>query len=159
MSTRNCPSCGAPIGLDTTECRYCGEKVAVAQPQYQAPQAPPQYAQPQAPQYAQPQAPQYTQPQAPQYAQPQTPQYTQQQMPPVYNQSARTSTKSKTTAGILAILLGGLGVHKFYLGKTGQGILYLIFCWTYIPAIIGLVEGIIYLTSSDEKFYEKYVRK
>ena len=43
---------------------------------------------------------------------------------------------------ILAILLGGVGVHKFYVGKWGMGILYLLFCWSGIPAIIGLIEGI-----------------
>lgn len=69
------------------------------------------------------------------------------------------SRKSKTAAGILAILLGWIGIHKFYLGKTGMGILYLLFFWTYIPGIIGIVEGIIYLTSTDEKFYSKYVMK
>lgn len=60
--------------------------------------------------------------------------------------------KDKTVAGLLAILLGGLGIHKFYLGKAGQGILYLLFCWTFIPAIIGFVEGIIYLTMSQDSF-------
>ena len=60
--------------------------------------------------------------------------------------------KSRITAGILAILLGGIGVHKFYLNKVGLGILYLVFCWTAIPAIIGLVEGIIYLTQDDVTF-------
>ena len=68
----------------------------------------------------------------------------------------KTGTKNKTTAGILAILLGGLGAHKFYLGQTGQGILYLCFSWTLIPEIIGFIEGIIYLTKSDEEFEEKY---
>lgn len=83
---------------------------------------------------------------------------------PVYSrptmQSAETvgtkvPVKSKVTAGILAILLGGLGIHKFYLGKIFQGILYILFCWTYIPAIIGVIEGIIYLTKSDEAWAEK----
>ena len=60
--------------------------------------------------------------------------------------------KSRITAGILGILLGGIGVHKFYLNKVGLGILYLVFCWTAIPAIIGLVEGIIYLTQDDVTF-------
>jgi TM2 domain-containing membrane protein YozV len=60
--------------------------------------------------------------------------------------------KSRITAGILGILLGGIGVHKFYLNKVGLGILYLAFCWTAIPAIIGLVEGIIYLTQDDVTF-------
>ena len=67
--------------------------------------------------------------------------------------------KSKTTAGLLAILLGAVGAHKFYLGKTGMGILYLVFCWTYIPGIIGLVEGIIYLTKSDADFHRDHVVK
>lgn len=67
--------------------------------------------------------------------------------------------KSRVSAGILAILLGAFGVHKFYIGKVGMGILYLVFFWTYIPAIIGIIEGIIYLTSTntDEEFTEKYV--
>lgn len=62
----------------------------------------------------------------------------------------------RTTAGILAILLGGIGAHKFYLDRTGMGILYLVFCWTFIPAIVGLIEGIIYLTKSDQEFAEMY---
>ena len=60
--------------------------------------------------------------------------------------------KSRVAAGIFAILLGDLGVHKFYMGKIGMGILYLLFCWTGIPAFVGLIEGVIYLTESDEKF-------
>jgi TM2 domain-containing membrane protein YozV len=65
--------------------------------------------------------------------------------------------KSRVTAGILAILVGGLGVHKFYLGKIGMGILYLVFCWTGITAVIGLIEGILYLTKTDDEFQSKYV--
>ncbi|WP_436907856.1 NINE protein [Halosimplex marinum] len=60
-------------------------------------------------------------------------------------------------AAVLAIVLGGLGAHKFYMGKVGQGIVYLCFSWTLIPALIGLVEGIIYLTKSDEEFHEQYM--
>ena len=62
------------------------------------------------------------------------------------------SEKSKVAAGVFGILLGGLGIHKFYMGKVGVGLIYILFCWTGIPAIIGLVEGILYLTESDEKF-------
>ena len=64
--------------------------------------------------------------------------------------------KSKVVAALLAILLGGLGIHKFYLGQTGAGIFYLLFCWTYVPGILALIEGIIILCSSDEAFQEKY---
>lgn len=63
--------------------------------------------------------------------------------------------KSRVTAGVLGLLLGGLGVHKFYLGNAGLGILYLLFVWTFIPAIIGFIEGIIYLVQSDEEFSVK----
>nr|WP_257959027.1 TM2 domain-containing protein [Bacillus sp. V3-13] len=66
--------------------------------------------------------------------------------------------KSKVVAGVLGILLGSFGAHKFYLGKIGMGILYLVFSWTGIPGIIGLIEGIIYLVKSDEEFEQKYVK-
>ncbi len=65
-------------------------------------------------------------------------------------------TKSKIAAGILAIFLGDFGVHKFFLGQPGLGILYLVFFWTFIPGLVGIVEGIIYLTTSDEAFAAKY---
>ncbi|WP_428719118.1 TM2 domain-containing protein [Undibacterium curvum] len=60
--------------------------------------------------------------------------------------------KSRTTAGILALFLGGLGMHKFYLGKPIQGIAYLFFCWTFIPALISFVEAIRYFSMSDDEF-------
>lgn len=72
---------------------------------------------------------------------------------------ASTSSKDRTTAGILALLLGGIGAHKFYLGETGMGIIYLCFSWTLIPAIVGFIEGIIYLTKTDEEFQRKYVNE
>jgi TM2 domain-containing membrane protein YozV len=62
----------------------------------------------------------------------------------------------RTAAAIFAILLGSFGVHRFFLGQTGWGILYAVFCWTLIPAVAGLIEGILYLTMSDEEFDEKY---
>lgn len=64
--------------------------------------------------------------------------------------------KNKTAAILLALFLGGIGVHKFYLGQWGWGILYLLFCWTFIPAIIALVELVIYITMSEERFAQKY---
>ena len=44
---------------------------------------------------------------------------------------------------LLAIFLGSFGIHKFYAGRTGIGILYLLFCWSGVPAIIGIIEGIV----------------
>lgn len=65
-------------------------------------------------------------------------------------------TKSKVAAGVLAILLGGFGIHKFYLGKWIQGIVYLALFWTYIPAILGVIEGIVYLMSNENNFARKH---
>ncbi|CFV35201.1 TM2 domain [Yersinia enterocolitica] len=48
------------------------------------------------------------------------------------------------------------GIRRSYLGKIGQGFLYLIFCWTFIPSIIAFIEFIIYLCNSDEEFARKY---
>lgn len=64
--------------------------------------------------------------------------------------------KNRVTAAILALLLGALGAHKFYLKQAGMGVLFLLFFWTYIPGIIGFIEGIILLTMSDEAFDQKY---
>lgn len=76
----------------------------------------------------------------------------------------------KILAGILAIILGSFGIHKFVLGYQKEGIIMLavtllgyatscivigaFFFW--IPGLIGLIEGIIYLTKSDEDFYNTY---
>lgn len=68
----------------------------------------------------------------------------------------KKGNKDRITAGILAILLGSFGAHKFYLGETGLGILYLCFFWTSIPGLVGLIEGILYLVKTDEEFNEKY---
>ena len=73
----------------------------------------------------------------------------------------------QVAAGVLALLLGGLGVHKFYLGYTKQGILTLVvfllgwillFIPNLIVAVISIAEGIIYLTKSEEEFYREYVQ-
>ena len=67
--------------------------------------------------------------------------------------------EKKIVAGILGILLGGLGIHKFYLGYTKEGIIQLVItvCTCGLAGLIGLIEGIIYLTKSDEDFVATYV--
>lgn len=64
--------------------------------------------------------------------------------------------RNKIVAGLLAIFLGGFGIHKFYLGRVGWGILYLLFSWTAFPLFLGIIEGIVYFCMSDESFAEKY---
>ncbi len=64
--------------------------------------------------------------------------------------------KNRIVAALLAFFLGGFGIHKFYLGRIGWGIVYLIFFWTFIPAIIAFIEFIMYLCTSDEDFARKY---
>ncbi|MEO1131881.1 MAG: TM2 domain-containing protein [Cyanobacteria bacterium J06639_1] len=70
---------------------------------------------------------------------------------------------NKIAAGICGILLGAIGVHKFILGYTKEGVIMLIVsllsCGIASPVmgIIGLIEGIIYLTKSDEEFVATYV--
>ena len=136
MTENVCPQCGAPIDPGAAECKFCGEKLAVQQ----------------ATQQVQPQ------PQIVYVQQPQPQVVVQQQPQQVYVTGIDPSwpIKSKVVAGMLGIFLGGLGIHKFYMGKIGMGILYLVFCWTYVPAIIGFIEGIIYLCSNDENFQLKH---
>lgn len=49
--------------------------------------------------------------------------------------------KSGTTGVLLALLLGGLGAHHFYLGRVGLGILYVVLCWTFLPALVAVIEA------------------
>lgn len=83
---------------------------------------------------------------------------------------ATSNRKDKTAAGLLAIFLGSLGIHKFYLGFTGPGLVYLLIntigwavTWlmlgipNMILGVMALVEGIIYLTQSDEDFERNYI--
>jgi len=63
--------------------------------------------------------------------------------------------KSRVTAGVLALLLGGIGVHRFYLGQW-WGLFYALYFWTWIPAIASLIEGIVFLCTSDASWDAKY---
>ena len=66
----------------------------------------------------------------------------------------------KLVAGICGILLGGFGVHKFILGYTTEGIIQIVITLVTCGAggIIGIVEGIIYLTKTDEDFVRTYIQ-
>ena len=127
-----CEKCGTQIPEGATACPACGNVIAAqAQPQ---PEPQPQYQQPQ---YQQ--AP-------PQYQQPQY-----QQQP--YQQPAQQ--KSKLAAGLLAIFVGTLGIHNFYLGFTTKGLIQLLVSILTLgiaaPAIAiwALIEGIFYLTGHE----------
>lgn len=67
----------------------------------------------------------------------------------------------RIAAGVLAILIGSFGVHKFVLGKTTSGLIMLIGTVLCIGApvfaVISLAEGVIYLTMSDQNFYDTYI--
>ncbi|MCY7296272.1 TM2 domain-containing protein [Alteromonas sp. a30] len=64
--------------------------------------------------------------------------------------------KNKNVAATIALLAGGFGIHKFYLGQTLWGWIYLVFFWTFIPSVVALVEFILYLFMSEEEFDAKY---
>jgi TM2 domain-containing membrane protein YozV len=64
--------------------------------------------------------------------------------------------KNRSTAAFLAMLLGWLGAHKFYLGRPVAGVLYLLFFWSGIPGLVGFVEGIFYLVQSDSEFNRRF---
>jgi TM2 domain-containing membrane protein YozV len=87
-----------------------------------------------------------------------------------YSTATPAGGKSKIIAGVLAIMLGAFGAHKFYLGRTGPALVFLLtntvglavtiflaFIPNYALGVIALSEGILYLTKSDEEFYQLYV--
>lgn len=82
---------------------------------------------------------------------------------PPANWQAQGADK-KITAGICGILLGGFGVHKFILGYTTEGMIMLLITLltcgvgAIATSIIGVVEGIMYLTKSDEEFVRTYIQ-
>lgn len=72
--------------------------------------------------------------------------------------ASEEAKNKKIVAGILAILLGAFGIHKFYLGYTKAGIIQLILSLVCgIGGILGLIEGILYLTKSDDEFESTYI--
>ncbi len=141
MAATNCSQCGAPRTPGANCCEYCGNLFEVEKPQAPAQQVPP-------------------------YAPP--PIYQQPMQPMMYHQNMQTMRmmndgidpswpiKSKGTAAALALFLGTFGIHQFYLGKTGVGVLYLVLCATGIPTFLGIIDGITMLSSSDHNFQVKH---
>ena len=79
--------------------------------------------------------------------------------PPPYS----STNGNKIAAGVLGIVLGSFGVHKFILGYTTEGIIMLLVTLLtcglggFVMHAFGIIEGILYLTKSDEQFYQEYV--
>ncbi|MCI9128906.1 MAG: NINE protein [Eggerthellaceae bacterium] len=139
------------------------------------------YSQPTTTDYSQPASTNSGQPYAQNYSQQATPNYSQphvqsygQHAAPNYSQAVSTTPnhgyatpnttdkkKSKTVAGVLALFLGNLGIHRFYLGNTTAGIINVVLWILIIPipvlAVIALIEGIKFLTMSQETFEQEYL--
>jgi TM2 domain-containing membrane protein YozV len=145
-----------------------------APPQYQQPQKSYSYQQP--PQQPPQQPYNYQQPpqQPPQqpYGYQQPPQQPPQQpygyqQPYVNPADIKTTDKDRMVAGLLGIFLGWLGIHKFYLGYRNEGLIMLIVslvgsCITFgvaaaVMGVIGIIEGIMYLTKTQQEFEQIYV--
>lgn len=79
-----------------------------------------------------------------------------QDPPPAAPAGKPEGADKKLIAGLLAILIGWTGAHKFYLGYTKEGIIMLVlFC---VSGIVGIIEGVLYLTKSDEEFVDTYIK-
>ncbi len=74
----------------------------------------------------------------------------------IIQQAEESAQKNKITAFVLAVFLGWIGGHKFYLDQRKAGVLYLLFFWTFIPMAISIFEAIGYLLMSKKAFQEKY---
>ncbi len=71
-------------------------------------------------------------------------------------QGQRISYKTRGITILLALFFGGFGVHRFYLNRPGSGVLYAVFFWTFIPAIVALIEILLLLMMSNREFDRKY---
>lgn len=80
------------------------------------------------------------------------------------NTAPRVVQGNRTTIALVAIFLGGLGIHKFMLGYKNAGLIMLLVtlctCGTgaAITSLIGLIEGILYFSKTDADFYATYVQ-
>ena len=138
-----CPKCGAQNDDFAQSCLQCQAVLpAIGGQPYQAQTD-----------YQQPYQPSYEpiQPPAPMYGQ------------PMVQDWKTAGADKKIVAGILGIVVGGLGIHKFVLGYQKEGLIMLLVsvlsCFTLsaVMHVIGIVEGIMYLTKTDEDFVRTYI--
>lgn len=76
--------------------------------------------------------------------------------PEAPSRAGRSGKKSKGAATLLSLTLGGVGAHRFYLGQWKLGALMLLFCWTMLPALLGVVDFVRLAFMSDRRFAELY---
>lgn len=70
----------------------------------------------------------------------------------------RYPTKDRSISVGLALVLGGIGAHKFYLDKPGKGLLYMLFSWTGVPSLVGIFEAVKYIRMDEEEFHQRFFR-
>lgn len=70
--------------------------------------------------------------------------------------AGQSSPRSQSVATLFAAFLGGIGIHRFYLGKTVSGVFYLLFCWTWIPSLISFIETLVMAFTSQQSWANKY---
>ena len=138
MEQVKCPECGGTkctaLNNETYRCLYCGATIKVKSEE-EVKQTVQQSAQ--------------TVAQQPQVV-------VQVQVPQQPAQTQKVHNRTKGVAAILALLLGGFGVNFFYLGQIGVGIACIIFSFTGIPSLIGVICAIYYICMSNEEFDQKY---
>ena len=76
--------------------------------------------------------------------------YVQNPRGQIYHDKGGKKAVNKIVYILLAILLGDIGAHKFYQGKIIMGIIYILFCWTYVPGILGLIEGLLAISKKSD---------
>lgn len=64
--------------------------------------------------------------------------------------------KTKLSAGLLALFFGGFGIHCFYLGQTLKGVMYFLFCWTFIPSFFALIDFLAIIIMPIETFNKRF---
>ena len=135
LYTASCPFCEADIGEHARKCRYCGEWVARSCEGCGTPLKDEWAARGVCAECRKAESTAVAAPMA---------------------RGMTRAPRNKLTAVLLAGLLGGLGVHRFYLGRPGSGFLYLIFFWTFIPVMISLFEVVRMAIMDEEEFHLKY---